>query len=98
MDYVTPASQLLGGILGAGIVALALRRLALEPLGSLIIGIVGGSLGGLVATSTFGMPPAALPDGALATPAAIAAQVAGGGAGGALLAILTGFLKRLAGA
>ncbi len=94
MDYPTLATQLLGGILGAVLVAAALRRFALEYLGALVIGIVGGALGGLVATSMLGLVPAALPDGAFGPPAAIAAQAAAGAAGGALLAVLTGLLKR----
>jgi hypothetical protein len=96
MDYVTLASQLLGGVLAAVLGGALLRDLALGAFGSVIVGIVGGALGGLILTSYLSLAPAGGPDGTIGEPVAVLAQVASGGAGGAVLMILTGLLKTLA--
>jgi hypothetical protein len=96
MDYVTLASQLLGGVLAAFLAGVLLRGLALGASGSVIVGIVGGALGGLILTNYLSLAPAGRPDGTTAEPIAVLAQVASGCAGGAVLMILTGLLKTLA--
>jgi len=95
MDYVTLASQVLGGIIAAFLVGAFLRGLGLGLFGSVIVGVVGGALGGLVLTDYLSLAPAGHSDGTMAEPVAVIAQIASGGAGGAVLAVLTGLLKGL---
>jgi hypothetical protein len=94
MDVITLAAQAAGGVLAALIFGTLIPRLSLGIAGALIVGFVGGACAGLIATS-YGLPPAALADGAPGAPAGIAAQMAAGAAGGALLAALTGQLQRM---
>jgi len=95
MDYVTLASQLLGGVTAAFLAGWVLRDLDLGILGSIVVGIVGGGLGGLILTDYLGLVPAGLPGGRMAPPLSVLAQIAAGAAGGAVLMIVTGLLKSL---
>jgi pimeloyl-ACP methyl ester carboxylesterase len=92
MDYVTFASQMLGGVIAAFLVGALLRQLSLGPFGHVIVGLVGGSLGGLVLTEYLRLAPAGQPDGTISEPSAIVLQILSGGAGGAVLMILTGLI------
>lgn len=92
MDYVTFATQGLGGIVAAFIAGLLRPQLSLGLLGNVIAGIVGGGLGGLILTQYLDLAPAGHPDGTLAEPIAILLQIASGGAGGGALTILTGLV------
>jgi uncharacterized membrane protein YeaQ/YmgE (transglycosylase-associated protein family) len=89
-ELVILATQIVGGLFGV-LLARVLRRARLGNLGSLIVGIVGGVCGGLVAAS-YGFGAAALVNGEVAAPVGIAAQAAAGAAGGALFAVLTGLV------
>ena len=95
MDYVTLACQLIGGFFGAMLAGTLFGNLSLSALGNAIVGCVGGPLGGLILTDHLTLAPAALPDGAIAEPAAVLGQAASGAAGGAVLMVLVGLLKSL---
>jgi hypothetical protein len=92
MDYVTFATQVVGGIAAAIIAGLLWRPLSLGVLGNVIAGIVGGGLGGLILTQYLDLAPAGQPDGTIAEPSAVLMHIASGGAGGAALMILTGLI------
>lgn len=92
MDYVTFASQMLGGVIAAFLVGALLRQLSLGTFGHVIVGLVGGSVGGLVLTDYLQLAPAGHADGTIAEPSAVALQIVSGGAGGAVLMILTGLI------
>jgi len=93
MDYLTLACQLLGGVLAAFLAAALLQGLTFRALGSVVVGIVGGALGGLILADYLSLAPAVLPDGSANAPFAALLQVAGGAAGGAVLMILTGLIE-----
>lgn len=95
MDYVTLASQQLGGVLGAFLIGVLVRGLALGVLGSLIVGLVGGAAGGLILTQCLNLPPVLLAGGFIGEPTAALVQIASGAAGGAVLAIITRLLMSL---
>jgi uncharacterized membrane protein YeaQ/YmgE (transglycosylase-associated protein family) len=95
MDYVTLASQLLGGVTAAFLAGRVLRDLDLGIVGDVVVGIVGGSLAGLILTNYLSLVPAGLPDGRMAPPLSVLAQIAAGATGGVILLILTGLLTSL---
>jgi hypothetical protein len=95
MDYVTFATQVLGGIIAAFAAGALLRPLSLGTLGNVVAGGVGGGLGGLILTRYLDLAPAGHPDGTVAEPVAVVLQIASGGAGGAVLMILTGLIVGL---
>lgn len=95
LDFVTLACQFLGGVLGALLAGSLFRNLTLGPIGNALVGLVGGAAGGLVLTSYLGLAPASFPDGTIGEPHAVFAHVASGAAGGALLMIVVGWLRRL---
>lgn len=92
MDYVSFASQILGGVIAAVLLGALLLRMSLGTLGNVIVGIVGGSLGGLILTQYLHLAAAGHPDGTMAEPGAVILQIASGGAGGAVLMILTALI------
>jgi hypothetical protein len=96
MDLITPAVQVAGGILAALLITALWRRRTLGALGGIIVGLVGSAWAGLIAASYLTLEPAGTAAGAVGDPAALAAQVAVGAAGGALLAIVTGLIVGLA--
>jgi F0F1-type ATP synthase assembly protein I len=88
MDVVTLAAEQLSGVLAAAVLSLLVSRARIGPLGILVVGLVGGGLGGLILTQYTGTAPVL----SSAEPKALAAHIASGAAGGAALALVTGFL------
>jgi hypothetical protein len=92
MDYVSFASQILGGVIATVLMGAFVRRLSLGTLGNVIVGFVGGSLGGLILADCLHLPPAGHADGTAAEPGAVILHIASGGAGGAALMIVTALI------
>jgi hypothetical protein len=92
MDYVSFASQILGGVIAAVLLGAFVRRLSLGTVGNVIVGVVGGGLGGLILTQYLNLAPAGDADGTAAEPGAVILQIMSGGAGGAALMIMTALI------
>lgn len=94
MEYATLGVQITGGILGALLAHTLIRSQIVGFWGSVVVGIVGGAISGLVLAGYLALAPATLADGSFASARAILAQAAAGAAGGAVLMLATGYLTR----
>ncbi len=92
---VTLIIQLISGAVGGNLAGM-LKNLSLGPIGNTIAGAVGGLGGGWLAGLIPGMEATAAAGGT-ADIGSILTQVVGGGAGGAVLTGIAGYLKNMMG-
>ena len=85
--------QLISGVVGGNAVGAALKDYNLGSLGNTIAGALGGVGGGQLLLAA--MPAIAGVAGGSLDVGAIISQIVGGGAGGAILAVIAGLVKNM---
>jgi len=95
LDILSLTLQLVAGAFGGNIAGALVPKLSLGPRGNALAGLVGGGFGGTLLTALIA-PHAA---GTTMDPefGSLFAQIVGSGAGGAVSALLMGFLQRTLG-
>lgn len=91
MDIVSLVIQVISGVVGGN--AAGMSKQSMGPLLNSIFGGVGGVIVGQILAAITGEPGAAMAAGGSLDMAAIISSIVGGGAGGAVLTFVAGFIK-----
>ncbi|WP_236176317.1 hypothetical protein [Pseudomonas qingdaonensis] len=91
MDIVSLVIQVISGVVGGNAAGMSKQRMG--PLLNSIFGGVGGVIVGQIRAAITGEPGAAMGAGGSLDMAAIISSIVGGGAGGAVLTFVAGFIK-----
>ncbi|KTC24788.1 MULTISPECIES: hypothetical protein [Pseudomonas] len=91
MDIVSLVIQVISGVVGGN--AAGMSKQSMGPLLNSIFGGVGGVIVGQILAAITGEPGAGMGAGGSLDMAAIISSIVGGGAGGAVLTFVAGFIK-----
>ncbi|MGR3893653.1 MULTISPECIES: hypothetical protein [Pseudomonas] len=91
MDIVSLVIQVISGVVGGN--AAGMSKQSMGPLLNSIFGGVGGVIVGQILAAITGEPGATMGAGGSLDMAAIISSIVGGGAGGAVLTFVAGFIK-----
>ncbi|MFV0925909.1 hypothetical protein [Pseudomonas palmensis] len=91
MDIVSLVIQVISGVVGGN--AAGMSKQSMGPLLNSIFGGVGGVIMGQILAAITGEPGATMGAGGSLDMAAIISSIVGGGAGGAVLTFVAGFIK-----
>lgn len=91
MDIVSLVIQIISGVVGGN--AAGMSKQSMGPLLNSIFGGVGGVIVGQILAAITGEPGTAVVGGGSLDMAAIISSIVGGGAGGAVLTFVAGFIK-----